>query len=56
MPIEQIKVVPLKFALANWLRVVIGDVGGAVIGITMGPVGIVTGAIGTSIVVVASLN
>jgi len=46
---------PPKFRLSFWMKVLIGDIGGGIIGITGGPVGILTGAIGTSIVVAVSL-
>jgi hypothetical protein len=46
---------PLRLSLPKWLKIVIGDIGGAVIGIATGPVGIVTGAIGTSIVTAVTI-
>jgi hypothetical protein len=53
-PVES-KINPPKLRLAPWLKILLGDIGGGIIGITMGPVGILTGAIGTSIVTAATL-
>lgn len=45
-----------KIKLPKWLRIVISDVGGAIIGITGGAAGIITGAVGTSIATFATLD
>ena len=46
---NNLHVIPLKLGLPNWVKVVLRDVGGAIC-IPGGPVGIICGAIGGSIV------